>query len=398
MIKILELILVSDFVVFLMIGVFHKNISKLCVAAGAAIYILLKIIQKKNIFWKNFLPNTPLNNAIFLFLGVSLVTVFFSQSFIHSQEIFVQRYILYFAAFFIAVFLSRNKKYTRVLIAAFLVGAVIVSIGGIWNILKEKNLVRLHVIYGINCLYSSYFVFAFSFFVYFIFFHPRKRTRLILIIPSLLVFICFLFNYSRAVWISFLISLFVIAFILNRNRWRVLVIFAVIVLVILMIPFFNARLFSKATLYPSTWGDRVPLWKAAVKIFLQYPIFGVGPGNYETLIYTIENPLSFSEGPIHLHAHSTYLEIMSEMGIFGLIGFLYIFIVFLKLSFKALKKNLEPHLFPFVISILSILIMDLTTSSIMVGLFPPTLFWFLLGMAVSLLPLPKNQNLDFKER
>jgi O-antigen ligase len=60
----------------------------------------------------------------------------------------------------------------------------------------------------------------------------------------------------------------------------------------------------------SDLGGRVKLWKESFAIFLNYPILGIGA-----------NALS-SPGQLGAFAHNTFLSILTELGIFGLLSFL----------------------------------------------------------------------------
>ena len=155
------------------------------------------------------------------------------------------------------------------------------------------------------------------------------------------------------------------------------------ILFIAIITFFSPlrrRLFSYGTLHPYTWGDRVVMWKAALRIFERYPVLGAGIGNYELLMYKVVNPEEYG-GKHHLHAHSTYLEVLSETGVLGLLSFLFIFVVFFKNKFRELKEKIDSINLSLVIMVLAVLIADLAGSTIFVGVSPPATFWFLFGLA-----------------
>jgi putative inorganic carbon (HCO3(-)) transporter len=64
-----------------------------------------------------------------------------------------------------------------------------------------------------------------------------------------------------------------------------------------------------------TASHRIVLWKAGIRIFEDHPIFGIGPDNYSMVHH-----LYYSQGEKQHSisvAHSTYVELLSEYGIFG---------------------------------------------------------------------------------
>ena len=91
-----------------------------------------------------------------------------------------------------------------------------------------------------------------------------------------------------------------------------------------------------------TGAQRWTLWMSAVKVWMEYPIFGVGPNNFGAFASTFfrqgevpgfEDPLMF----YGFNLHSAYFEILSEMGIVGCIAFAWAMLDFV-LKNRALRK------------------------------------------------------------
>ena len=68
---------------------------------------------------------------------------------------------------------------------------------------------------------------------------------------------------------------------------------------------------------------RLELWKIAVEEFLAYPLTGVGGGNYRWLMNEFESPEQLEKyGRILVaEVHSTYFELLAELGLAGCIAF-----------------------------------------------------------------------------
>jgi O-antigen ligase len=146
---------------------------------------------------------------------------------------------------------------------------------------------------------------------------------------------------------------------------------------------------------PSEWSFRLPLYKAAVSIFRDYPVFGAGIGMYEKVLHTPKYELS-KDYPVskelNLHAHNTYLEVASEMGTVGFSAFIGIFLTFF---IKALKKipvlnkeagseDKKAIYFGLMGTISTILIFAFSTTIITVGVNNSLYFWLLFGMATAM--------------
>lgn len=67
---------------------------------------------------------------------------------------------------------------------------------------------------------------------------------------------------------------------------------------------------------------RILAWKGAVKISLDYPLIGVGPGNFVVIYATRYKPEGFSIGGVWNAAHSIYFQTLAELGFPGLIAIL----------------------------------------------------------------------------
>jgi O-antigen ligase len=344
----------------------------------------LLLLRKKQGEKVSLPEKTFLNKSVFLFLAVSLISVIFSRNKFHSQEIFFQRYLLYFILFFIAAFLSKKSKNFRILLFFLVLGACIVSAGSVWDILKTKDFNRLFSSFGEMCLFGNYFLYILPFFICVCLFHKNIRLRVISFLAMLPFLTAFLYHYSRGMWIALILSFVIVTFIFTRYKKKALITVAFFLLLFLAFPQFKTRLFSMMVLDPVRWGDRMPLWEAAMNIFKSHPFIGSGIGTYELFIYKSVDPQRLQEGLYlhHLHASNTYLEILAEMGVAGLIAFLFIFYNFLKYYFKKLREGFDIYRIAFAIAILAVLIAELTTSTLLIGFYPAASFWCFLGMAV----------------
>ena len=62
---------------------------------------------------------------------------------------------------------------------------------------------------------------------------------------------------------------------------------------------------------------RIKMWFIAVRIWLDYPVFGVGPGNYRWLMNAYKDGTEAGLGQAMYFAHSLYFEMLAEMGTTG---------------------------------------------------------------------------------
>ena len=91
-----------------------------------------------------------------------------------------------------------------------------------------------------------------------------------------------------------------------------------------------------------------PHYVTAYKIFLNNPIFGIGINNfYQESIkeeYVDERLMDSGGSRGSNHPHQIYLEIVSEVGLVGLVYFIFIFFYPIYLSLKVLKQSQEVNI------------------------------------------------------
>src|SRR5438093_596581 len=79
---------------------------------------------------------------------------------------------------------------------------------------------------------------------------------------------------------------------------------------------------SRVNPTPANWAvvERMAHWQAALRMYLDHPLVGVGPGHY-ALAYPAYRVNDFWLDPLG-HAHNLYLNLMAEMGFLGIVGYL----------------------------------------------------------------------------
>ena len=131
----------------------------------------------------------------------------------------------------------------------------------------------------------------------------------------------------------------------------------------------------------------------AIKIFYEFPLFGVGIKNFrhESIKekYNSSNYKS-SNARQATHPHQIHLEFLSETGIFGYLCFL-IFILFsLKISLKNYFRNRNIFQLSSIIFVLSSLLPLLPSGSFL-STFNSGIFWFNFAIMVGFCKILKNK-------
>jgi len=146
----------------------------------------------------------------------------------------------------------------------------------------------------------------------------------------------FIFSMSRGAWFSLGISMALMAS-LFYNRGMADRRFFITLLVIAIIGFFiinsiNMKLFLNrlASYRDLTFSGRVEIWKGTLKVIRESPFFGTGLGMF---IYHFPKYRPEGLNMFVNYAHNDYLQVMAEMGIFGLICMVYMIFLIIKKGF-----------------------------------------------------------------
>lgn len=145
--------------------------------------------------------------------------------------------------------------------------------------------------------------------------------------------LCMVFTWSRGAWLGMLFS--ALLFLLIASRKSMLLIFAGIAALPFM-PFILpqsiiSRFTSIGNLADTSTSYRVNIWKAVIKIARDYFFTGVGTGNAAFgTVYPLYSLAGIESAP---HSHQLYLQILVELGIFGLAAFLCAMLVWMRANF-----------------------------------------------------------------
>jgi O-antigen ligase len=163
----------------------------------------------------------------------------------------------------------------------------------------------------------------------------RTRTKFLYVFMAIIAIVALALTFSRGGYLGFLVAiLFALIFFYKHlsKKQKISIVFAL--LLILMVVLFSPirdRLLSSFNLKEGSVSGRLEIWQQAFSVWLKNFWLGVGIGNYSYYL----NPLYSYRLPVY--AHNTYLDIAVEMGIFGLLAWLSIFVYAILKLLRSLK-------------------------------------------------------------
>lgn len=168
-----------------------------------------------------------------------------------------------------------------------------------------------------------------------LFWYTKKiHKKLIFAATSAILIVALILTLSRGGWIGFAFSA-LIFIILVEKRFLLSIIPIGLAGVFFLPESIMNRILSIGNLTDSSNAYRITMWKITLDIIKDHPIAGVGLGHipfketFESYIRTM---------PIY-HAHNTYLEIAAELGIPGLIAFLFLLFTVFKYGVQSLISD-----------------------------------------------------------
>ncbi len=402
--KIFVFLFSASIIWFIIFSAYYRHGIKPVLLVSCIALIIISFREKKgglSAFFRQYFSSIY---APFIFFGLSvLVSTIFSKDFWHSEHIFIERYILYFIVFEIGRRFFASKTVSRILDESFginifefmkyifIFAGLLMGIGGVVDYIRVHP-ERLFSVFGHEiqfCMLPLYIIYFLPVVYCFMFKGNTFMQRISAILTFTMLVMCMIFAGSRAAWIAGPISILFVSFLIDKKHLKY------------FIPGFLICFYVIHFLMPIRMSDfatyffRKDIMQAAIGIFRDNIFFGAGPGMYEKLVY------NYSKGYVQIHAHNTYLEILAELGIVGLIAFLTIFINFYSRVFKnlsMLKGSANRFLYAGLLaSNVACLIFALFGSIITVGFHDAPMFWLIFGMSFGLWQRLNMQESYFRE-
>lgn len=138
-----------------------------------------------------------------------------------------------------------------------------------------------------------------------------------------------------------------------------------------------------------TWGLRVRIWQVGVRMIQDYPIMGVGPGNF------IPVSQRYSRGQLlgfGLTAHNAYIYVGAEMGLVGLGCFIAMLVLGLSNARRAFHRARDDGDLELTLSAVAVelMIWILICHGVTADVVPTKYFWVVFGLALALESLTRD--------
>lgn len=208
-----------------------------------------------------------------------------------------------------------------------------------------------HIIFGDIAMLNSMIMLAGL-----IMLNSSWRIRLVVTISILCALYACAMSLARGAWVALPPALLLVLYFGVREkrisgRAILMAIVATAVLVILApgkqvfvdrvgLALEEYSLYVKGEEYTTSVGSRLGMWNAAVDVWLEHPVIGTGPGDFDQELRELKAAGKYFSNEIHGHVHNIYLQALAVNGTVGFVVLLLaLFIMPMKLYFDAYKKR-----------------------------------------------------------
>ena len=399
---IIPILLISIFPLTLLIGPAAANI---CVAL-VILFFIFNLYKKKSIEilkTKTFF----LFIAFWFYLFFSLI---FSINFYNSFGRTLAFGSFLFFSYAISYFLKNKKyKYINFIFLSWSVIVFIVGIDCIYEFITGQNFIgnrsalagRISSFLGKELKIGHFFLAFAPMAIAFIFSKKIEKKYLLIFLFILTNIISFIIG-ERSNFIRFFIGTSILAIVLNKIEIKKIILILLIIssfffLIIFFdnnyrVRFFPSEIINKESFFNYIKSTQyIAHYDTAIKIIKNYPLTGIGLKNFYLECGDekyIDKSIPANDIRCSTHPHQHHLEIFSEIGIFGYLLFLYIFINFLINNFNYIKNTFNPIPLVSYLYVTIFLFAPIPTGSFFTS-WGASIFWLNIGI---ILAFKKNKN------
>ena len=379
---------------------FSSAAVDICIGFMAVAFLVRKIIAKDA-----QIPKTPLNLPFALLIAVSIL------SFVNSVDIRASlqgifKLLKYGLLLVIIAGELKDRKHVMRITTAIFLGLLLACLDGIYQLAFGVDffrhrpydsiigLIRLKAAFPHTNIFAGYLALFVPVSLPLLLYHLKGKKRIILEVIALLGFFCLIFTFCRSaifgVWLAILLM-----GLIRKDKLVIIMTILLLVIAFLVVPQ-NIKQWSKTT--GSIWEfllhkERFVLYETSLNMIKHHPILGVGVNTYclNYQKYKLHDiATDGTDANTKWYAHNSFLQMTGEIGITGLIIFLWLLYRLFSRCFNFYYNAKDPFLrfcvLGITMGILAFLVHGLTETNLY---YPKiaTLFWFEVGLLMGTLRL-----------
>ena len=312
---------------------------------------ILRTLLNKNITFAASSFNIP----IIIFFSICIISLIKSDYLLYSIKGLITLLFYILIGYFFALNNVKNKKDVERVILLLIFLSLIFSIFGIYNHFFSKDLFLQNITKGVprpffpeHGSYAAFITFGFAFALNLGLNPKNNLLTWIFRICAAIIFTGIILSFTRAAWLG---ALFLIVFsfwftLLKKFSVKnifillmIILIFCLIIYLLVLNTDILVHFFSIYDISNLSNLERFNRWAAAIKMFKDSPVLGVGYDTYTSNYYYYRN-VNYSTllSSAFMGVHSEFLKVLSETGLLGFISFILLLSVFFREGFKVYNR------------------------------------------------------------
>lgn len=310
---------------------------------------LITRIFKKDLFLVlrssfSLLEKTKCLIPIILFIVAATISIFVSPNLKSAAGIW-KAYFIEPLLLFLVFISTINKRQIRLILSGLGISAIWVSVIGIYQkftgwaipdpLWQAEATRRVTSVYGYPNALGLYLGPIIVLYIGIL----KSKVKLIItsykLLAIILSLLAIIFAKSHGAWLGALAGILFLGFLSKKRKWFLL---ALIILVLLfLIPQTRSKILDWAG-YEENIGVRIDMWKDSFRLGIRSLIFGTGLAGFQSIYEKYREVKHFGLFP---YPHNIVLNFWLEIGLFGLIAFVWLVVRFFKIGFSILRKALQ---------------------------------------------------------
>lgn len=374
---------------------FVLPLSRAGVSFFTALLVLLWVLEGN---FKSKIKRLLQNNvviALCLFLIFNLISAVWTNEIQETLE-YVGKY--WFFLPIIVFFTSLQKEYIPKVTSAFILGMFIsevIAYGVFFDLWHFKHATAANPSPFMHHIeYSVFLAFTALMLLSRIFNSSELKYKLLYSFFFITISGNLFLTAGRTGQIAYILGLFVLSIASFKNRFKALMISLILSIFVLGSAFNLSNTFHERVMtaknslvnvieredYCSSWGSRAGAWVVSKDIIVEHPLVGVGivdnMKEFHTLIDTKYPQMKCVQANF-MHMHNQYLQILTELGIVGLILFLFIFYRIANIKLEEQEYRLMKYIY------ITVLLFSFVPEVIFHRQFSMALFALIIGLLLA---------------
>lgn len=327
---------------------FLPNEATLIFAAVVVFSFFIKTAVNKE---KDFVKD-PVAMPLLAFALVQIITTLISvEPVLSAQNLVVS--LVSLALYFVIVNTLKTKKDFDKAMKIFIITAFILSIYGIMQYFTlgttskawvDVNLnpdleTRVVGTFGNPNVFAEYLEHILPVAITLVFVYRKWLNKIIMGLIAAVMFICLVLTFSRGGYLGF-VSAAMLFILLKMAKFIPLFIAGGIAAIPLLPNVVLQRINTIGNVQDTSNAYRTYIWEGTINMIKDFWITGVGYGYWAFKNTFLEYGIKGSRA---WHSHNMYLEIMAEMGIFGMLTFIWVVLSIFISTIKFAKKTKDRY-------------------------------------------------------